>query len=93
MTTITCINPENYKIYYVKAKMVKDFEATSSGESVAWNGTLQLYKTTTNKFFIEHHSGLSGTPAISVEITDYCNTPEMLTLDEAQYLYDSIAYA
>lgn len=67
-TLIRVINEETRSSYYVYAKMVKDYNATPTTETVAWFGTLQLYESK-GRYFLQWHNGSQDTMPAAYEVS------------------------
>jgi hypothetical protein len=68
LTTLRVIGQDGE--YYVKASFIKSLPFTAPGESVAWNGTGEVYKDSKGNYYINYHSGSSSTYAFAYQISE-----------------------
>lgn len=85
MTTLQVINFANNKRYNVEAKHVKDFHKTSLDNSVAWNGSLNLYVDNKGQYYLEHHSGNSNHESHAVMVNK--NVENMSCEEAMEYVF------
>ena len=68
-TTLRVYNPISEKHFFVSANLVHDCEATPKSESVAWNGTAQIFKDSKN-YYLNYHNGNSNSQESANRISE-----------------------
>jgi len=59
-TKLRVYNPISEKHFFVTAELIHDCEATPKGESVAWNGTAQIFEGLKGQKYLTYHNGNSN---------------------------------